>query len=186
TISYISTLSASIAGGFLRCVHPCYNSATLRRRDPDVGGREELEAHGILNAAARAGRAGHLANGIVLLIPEAVLQFREGRPFTKGVLDKLKSVLPEDDRYLSLSDPLLTVLDRINVAAAADPDVEYALNRLATAVAPEGAEPEATTRFSIGRSLAAFTAIRFNQKAEVRCESRATERAYQRESEGGR
>lgn len=137
-----------------------------KRSDPEEGGREDLEAHEILNAAARAGRAGHLANGIVLLIPEAVLQFRQGRPFPKGVLDKLKSVLPEDDRCLSLSDPLQTILDRINVAAAADPDVEYALNRLATAVAPEGAETEATTRFSIGRSLAAFTAIRINQKTE--------------------
>lgn len=137
-----------------------------KRSDPDEGGREDLEAHEILNAAARAGRAGHLANGIVLLIPEGVLQFRQGRPFTKEVLNKLKSVLPEDDRCLSLSDPLQTILDRINVAAAADPDVEYALNRLATAVAPEGAETEATTRFSIGRSLAAFNAIRINQKAE--------------------
>lgn len=137
-----------------------------KRSDADEGGREDLKAHEILNAAARAGRAGHLANGIVLLIPEAVLQFRQGRPFKKGVLDKLKSVLPEDDRCLSLSDPLQTILDRINVAAAADPDVEYALNRLATAVAPEGAETEAKTRFSIGRSLAAFTATRINQKEE--------------------
>lgn len=137
-----------------------------KRSDPDEGGREELEAHEILNAAARAGRAGHLANGIVLLIPEAVLQFRQGSPFNKEVFDKLKSVLPEDDRCLSLSDPLQTILDRVNVAAAADPDVEYALNRLATAVAPEGAETEATTRFSIGRSLAAFTALKTNQKVE--------------------
>lgn len=137
-----------------------------KRSDPDEGGREDLEAHEILNAAARAGRAGHLANGIVLLIPEAVLQFKQDSAFPTEVLHKLKSVLPEDDRCLSLSDPLQTILDRINVAAAADPDVEYALNRLATAVAPEGADTDATTRFSIGRSLAAFTARRINQKSE--------------------
>lgn len=137
-----------------------------RRSDPDEGGREDLEAHEILNAAARAGRAGHLANGIVLLIPEAVLQFRQGSAFPEEVLHKLGSVLPEDDRCLSLSDPLQTILDRINVAATADPDVEYALNRLATAVAPEGAGAEVMPRFSMGRSLAAFTAIRIKQKLE--------------------
>ncbi|WP_109050251.1 DEAD/DEAH box helicase [Azospirillum sp. TSA6c] len=137
-----------------------------KRSDPEEGGREDLKAHEILNAAARAGRAGHLANGIVLLIPEAVLEFRHGQPLPEGVLNKLKSVLPEDDRCLSLSDPLQTILDRVNVSSTADPDVEYALNRLITAVAPEGAEAEATTRFSIRRSLAAFTAIRNNKKAE--------------------
>ena len=58
-----------------------------------------------------------------------------------------------------LASLLLAAYDSIAGAAVTDPNVEYALNRLATAVAPEGAETEATTRFSIGRSLAAFTAI---------------------------
>ena len=40
-------------------------------------GRQLLEAHELLNAAARAGRAGHLANGIVLLVPEPILTFPE-------------------------------------------------------------------------------------------------------------
>jgi replicative superfamily II helicase len=35
----------------------------------DAEGRAPLEAHEILNAAGRAGRAGYLANGIVLMIP---------------------------------------------------------------------------------------------------------------------
>ncbi len=39
--------------------------------------REPLKAHELLNAAGRAGRAGHLANGIVLLIPEQVAYFKE-------------------------------------------------------------------------------------------------------------
>lgn len=137
-----------------------------KRSGRDKGEREALEAHEILNAAARAGRAGHLANGIVLLIPEGILQFRQGNHFDKKVLEKLESVLPDDDRCVTLNDPLQTILDRISAGDVADPDVEYALNRLTTAVAPEETETETRTRFLIGRSLAAFAAIRDNKKAE--------------------
>jgi hypothetical protein len=136
--------------------------ASDMRADPDDGGREALSAHEILNAAARAGRAGHLANGVVLLIPEAILTFDNEKPLDAEVVEKLRSVLPEDDRCLDMSDPLQTVLDRISAAAADDPDVEYALNRLSTAVAPEGADTEATTRFSVQKSFAAFMAAQRN------------------------
>jgi hypothetical protein len=134
--------------------------ASDMRADPEDGGREALAAHEILNAAARAGRAGHLANGVVLLIPEAILTFTRGKPLNKAIIGKLRSVLPEDDRCLEMTDPFQIVLDRITRAVIDDPDVEYALNRLSTVVAPEGAESEVTTRFSIGKSFAAFAAAR--------------------------
>ena len=54
-----------------------------KRANPDAGGREDLEAHEILNAAARAGRAGHIANGVVLLVPEPILSFLKMVRFTK-------------------------------------------------------------------------------------------------------
>ena len=155
-----------------------------KRSDPDEGGRASLEAHEILNAAARAGRAGHLANGIVLLIPDPVLQFRRGLPLAHGARDKLKSILPEDDRCLSLSDPLQTVLDRIANDTVVDRDVEYTLNRLATAVAREGPETEFTTPFSMDRSLAAFTAKKFKRKEEFDAKvSRLNELISQRAKE---
>lgn len=132
--------------------------ASDMRADLDDGGREPLAGHEILNAAARAGRAGHLANGVVLLIPEAILTFAEGRPFDEEVMDKLRSILPEDDRCLDMNDPLEIVLDRISHAALDDPEVEYALNRLSTAVAPGGAESEVATRFAMNKSFAAFMA----------------------------
>ncbi len=59
----------------------------------------------ILNAAARAGRAGHLANGVVLLIPEPIISFSQGKPLNLNVIQKLKSILPEDDRCVLISDP---------------------------------------------------------------------------------
>jgi hypothetical protein len=125
-----------------------------KRADLDDGGREALEAHEILNAAARAGRAGHLANGVVLFIPEDVLDFTADKSLSADLITKLKSILPEDDRCVDIEDPLQTILDRIT----GDLDVEYALNRLSTAIAPDGAEAKAVARFDVVRSFAAFVA----------------------------
>ncbi|MRG73923.1 DEAD/DEAH box helicase [Alphaproteobacteria bacterium HT1-32] len=137
-----------------------------KRSDPEDGEREALEAHEILNAAARAGRAGHLANGIVLLVPEPILQFSKINEIESDVIEKLQSVLPEDDRCLTLSDPLQVILDRISSADLTDGDVEYALNRLGTSIAPENAETEAKTRFDVKNSFAGFLAERRNALEE--------------------
>jgi len=135
-----------------------------KRADPDDGGREALEAHEILNAAARAGRAGHLANGIVLLIPEDVLHFRAKSGISAGLVNKLKLIFPEDDRCVDIVDPLQIILDRLTVDPANDLDVEYALNRLSTTIAPEDVQSRAVARFDVAKSLAAFTAA---EKADV-------------------
>lgn len=132
--------------------------ASDMRADSEDGGREPLAAHEILNAAARAGRAGHVANGVVLLIPEEILAFSDDLPLSKNTVDKLRAVLPEDDRCLEMSDPLQVILDRISGTALHDADVEYALNRLSTAVAPEGADTEASTSFPMNKSFGAYLA----------------------------
>lgn len=146
--------------------------ASDMRADLEDGGREPLGAHEILNAAARAGRAGHLANGVVLLIPEMILTFADDEPLDKITVEKLKAVLPEDDRCIEVSDPMQLILDRISAESLQDADVEYALNRLSTAVAPEDAETEAFTRFSVMKSFGAFiaaqrgTIAQFDQQVE--------------------
>jgi hypothetical protein len=136
-----------------------------KRADPDDGGREALQAHEILNAAARAGRAGHLANGIVLLIPEDVLSFRAQTTLSVGLVNKLKSILPEDDRCVNIVDPLQVILDRIMAGATDDLDVEYALNRFSTVAPVDEAESSAMARFDISKSLAAFAASEGNTLA---------------------
>ena len=140
--------------------------ASDMRADLEDGGREPLGAHEILNAAARAGRAGHLANGVVLLIPEEVLTFADDAPLSRNTVEKLQAVLPEDDRCLEMSDPLQVILDRISAASFRDPDVEYALNRLSTAVAPEGADTEASTHFSVNKSFGAYRAAQRNESEQ--------------------
>lgn len=133
------------------------------------GGRESLEAHEILNAAARAGRAGHLANGLVLLVPEPIIKFEEKSTLSSRTVEKLKAVLPEDDHCVSITDPLQVVLDRVNLGDASDPQVKYTINRFANL--PEGDAIAAKDQlFNLKRSFAAYVAKTqsgieaFNQK----------------------
>ena len=120
-------------------------------------GREDLEAHEILNAAARAGRAGHLANGVVLLVPEPIISFADDKPLDVDVVTKLRSILPEDDRCVAITDPLEVVLDRLAVGHKLDRDVLYTVNRMAVLEETEGDE-KSVPLFSLQRSLAAFSA----------------------------
>lgn len=125
-----------------------------KRANVEKGSREDLEAHEILNAAARAGRAGHLANGIVLLVPEPVISYSKNKPLSDDVVGKLKSVLPEDDRCVVISDPLEIVLDRLMTGNVSDRDVRYTINRMA--VLGEGAQT--TALFDLDKSLGAYAA----------------------------
>jgi superfamily II DNA/RNA helicase len=143
-----------------------------KRTDAEQKGRADLEAHEILNAAARAGRAGHLANGVVLLIPEPIISFSEGEPLGWKVIEKLKSVLPEDDRCVVISDPLEIVLDRLMQGQTVDPDVRYVVNRMAALREAEGvAEPNVL--FDLRKSFGAFAARKRHAEAEF--ESKITD-----------
>lgn len=116
-------------------------------------GRQLLEAHELLNAAARAGRAGHLANGIVLLVPEPILMFPENQSLNEDVVSKLQSIIPEDDRCVEISDPISRILDEISNGNTVDRDVIYLVNRLATLNDSENNE---SSLFNLKSSFAAF------------------------------
>ncbi|WP_022951212.1 DEAD/DEAH box helicase [Leucothrix mucor] len=124
-----------------------------KRAEVESGGRESLAAHELLNAAARAGRAGHLANGIVLLVPEPVLSFPENKQLSPDVVQKLQALIPEDDRCVEISDPLGVILDRISEGNTIDNDVIYMVNRLATL---EDTESDGKVLFNLSRSFAAY------------------------------
>jgi superfamily II DNA/RNA helicase len=132
-----------------------------KRAGENQGDREDLEAHELLNAAARAGRAGHLANGVVILIPEPIIKFAPGAALSDQLKKKLRSVLPEDDRCVTITDPLEVVLDRVMEGHLNDRDVTYTINRLAalTAADSDVAAPDNL----MSRSLGAFLA---RQRAE--------------------
>ncbi|WP_122588343.1 DEAD/DEAH box helicase [Pseudomonas viridiflava] len=137
-----------------------------KRASSESNGRESLEAHEILNAAARAGRAGHLANGVVLLIPEPVISFSQGKPLSADVITKLQSILPEDDRCVIITDPIQDILDKLTVGAVADPDTRYLINRLATI--KRISEGELDRLFNLNYSLSSFQAAKKSNTEEYK------------------
>ena len=128
----------------------------------DETGRANLAAHEILNAAGRAGRAGHLANGIVLMIPEPVLSFSSTNTVDGRAFVKLRSVLPPDDRCVVLEDPITALLDRIQAGNSADLQVRYFISRVQAAEDPERAAESAVNM--VQRSFSRFLAVRANQQ----------------------
>lgn len=133
------------------------------KRAADQGsGREDLGAHELLNAAARAGRAGHLANGVVLLVPEPLVKFQNMRLGGAQLEVKLNSVLPEDDRCVTITDPLENILDLIASGDTDDKYVRYTVNRLAT-LAPSDADSAQMDKL-MARSFGAFMARQRQQE----------------------
>lgn len=135
------------------------------KRADRAGGRENLEAHEIFNAAARAGRAGHLANGLVLLIPEPIITFRSGQPLNANLIGKLKGVLPEDDHCVTIADPLETVLDRLMAGQIQDSDVQYTINRMSV-LASGKTTVDAVQLFNLNKSFGYYRAANRAAQAE--------------------
>ncbi|AUX79278.1 DEAD/DEAH box helicase [Sinorhizobium fredii] len=128
--------------------------AGTMRHDED--GREPLKGHEILNAAGRAGRAGHLANGTVLMIPEPPVSFDANWIPTGEAFAMLAKVLPANDQCVMIDDPLTTLLDRIQLGDVNSPEVRYFLSRLRAGESEE-ADPDRPLEM-MNRSFAAFQA----------------------------
>jgi ATP-dependent RNA helicase HelY len=125
------------------------------KRHDDIG-RAELQQHELLNAAGRAGRAGHLANGTVLLIPEPVVGFDARGRASSDAISKLRSILPASDQCVRIEDPLAWLLDQIQIGALESAEVRYVLSRLRAGEPAELASSAAITM--VQKSLAAFQA----------------------------
>ncbi|WP_020483793.1 DEAD/DEAH box helicase [Methylomonas sp. MK1] len=96
-------------------------------------GSETLAVHELLNAAGRAGRAGHYAHGIVIDLPGKV--FSVGRnssgqiTFPDG-LEHVMKLFGSPDQCLDIVDPITQVIDRI-ATAGVDSDVgEYLVRKI--------------------------------------------------------
>lgn len=92
--------------------------------------QEPMKAHELLNAAGRAGRAGYLANGLVIMVPRTLLTYTAQYP-EAAAHTALQSIIPEDERCVTIVDPLRTVLDRVQLGFPVDADIEYLFHRLA-------------------------------------------------------
>lgn len=135
-------------------------AGTMRHNDE---GRKPLESHEILNAAGRAGRAGHLANGTVLLIPEPVVEFSAESVPENEAFKMLRAVLPKNDQCVQIDDPLTTLLDSIQTGDLSGAGVSYFLSRLRAGEAEETAVEKAVEMIS--RSFAGFQAREAKEEA---------------------
>ena len=130
------------------------------RFDAAASRSEQLKAHELLNAVGRAGRAGHSAEGVVLLVPGVVVGINQTQSkITKRWLELQENIFSKADQCLDIEDPVGVMLDVIQDAAtnrdARDQNaIEYFVNRL-----PQ--ETEVGQRL-LNRSLAAFHAKRRN------------------------
>lgn len=100
------------------------------RYDVNTGGRETLEAHEILNAAGRAGRAGFNSYGAVILIPNHVLAMQDNTIGKEW--QKIKDgVFAGGDQCFVIKDPIERMVGEVLIyGKAVNRDEEILLYRL--------------------------------------------------------
>ncbi|RVG07962.1 DEAD/DEAH box helicase [Sinorhizobium meliloti] len=125
------------------------------RFDPEKEKMAQLEAHELLNAAGRAGRAGENSQGMVLVVPSRVVEFDEEKGLINAHWMTLQSIFSQTDQCLEIDDPTTALLDRIQAGAWGDAMSTYFVSRLPPADA-DGTD--GTLRNVLHKSLAAFKA----------------------------
>lgn len=143
------------------------------RYDESLSRRKVLEAHELLNAAGRAGRAGQNASGIVVVVPGKVVGFDEEENRIGPRWSTLRQVFGQSDRCLVLDDPLAALLDRVHADSENVESLDrYCLMRLAHPGLEESHRDELDGMLAdnVRRSLAAFR--RRSQKDDEWVETR--------------
>lgn len=105
--------------------------ASDQRFDVGADQMETMEAHELLNAAGRAGRAGESSYGFVLVVPGKVMYFDNEKALIHQHWSHLQAIFSQSDQCLAIEDPLAAVLDNIHDRShALDENGRYFLRRL--------------------------------------------------------
>ena len=134
------------------------------RFDQEEERREILKAQELLNAAGRAGRAGHNANGIVLVVPGRVISFNYEDAKIGSYWTELHQIFGQPDQCLDIDDPLTAVLDRVHANLADTGALErYCIAKLAGGGTID--ESREHLSWAVERSLGGFRARRDDKHA---------------------
>lgn len=136
------------------------------RWDGEQNDQENLEAHELLNAAGRAGRAGYSAKGFVLVIPNRVVSLEYsntgGASIGREWVELKERTFSKSDQCLTVLDPLGKLLDAVQNGSLTDEAAAHYLFRRIPYRADQ--HDENSIRDTLNKSLAAYVA---KQKGQV-------------------
>ncbi|WP_247316437.1 DEAD/DEAH box helicase [Bradyrhizobium sp. 48] len=125
------------------------------RFDPGADKMKKLEAHELLNAAGRAGRAGDGAQGFVLLVPSKVIDFDDQKNEINDHWMELQSIFEQADQCLIIEDPMENLLDQIHNGIVKTGAPAYLLSKLPVRTDSASIDPAESL---LRRSLAVYRA----------------------------
>lgn len=124
------------------------------RFDREANKVQRLEAHELLNAAGRAGRAGESSYGFVLVVPSKVVHFRDGKNEIGNHWADLQTIFAQSDQCIAIDDPITAILDQLELSEEdQSPSLRYLISRLP--VGDEGDKDSAATAL-MKKSFAAY------------------------------
>ena len=99
--------------------------------DIDESGMQPLAVHELLNAAGRAGRAGHYAHGIVIDLSGRVITVSQQQNIDRVTnLDHIMSLFGLPDQCLDVIDPITQVIDLVHTQGVKNEVSDYLVRRV--------------------------------------------------------
>jgi hypothetical protein len=124
------------------------------RFDREANKIQRLEAHELLNAAGRAGRAGESSHGFVLVVPSKVVHFRDGKNEIGNHWTDLQTIFAQSDQCVAIEDPMTALLDQLELAKEfQSPSLKYFLSRLPIG---EDGDKDSAAETLLRKSFAAY------------------------------
>jgi hypothetical protein len=129
------------------------------RFNQDANRMERLEAHELLNAAGRAGRAGEVSQGFVLIVPSKVVDFQSSTNQIHSHWSDLQAIFSQSDQCLEIDDPFTALLDQVHAATGpVSSAARYLLSRLPQGTASDQGGADASANDLLSRSFGAYRA----------------------------
>ncbi|ACB33045.1 DEAD/DEAH box helicase domain protein [Leptothrix cholodnii SP-6] len=150
------------------------------RFDREANKVQRLEAHELLNAAGRAGRAGESSYGFVLVVPSKVVHFRDGKNEIGKHWADLQTIFAQSDQCVAIDDPMTALLDQLELSKEdQSASLRYLLSRLPVG---EDGDKDSAARALLQKSFAAYRKRAANDLAWI--DSRVSAALAARKVEG--